>query len=233
MSPERLDDPTAVGHVAGEPIGSPLEQAHTAGKLGRRARRGNQPQARFAKRSRDKAPAKAEGGSARHGRRHVVGGHVEGDEPPVEFGSLDRPLEEILRRVAGGRAAQQRDDLLQRWARHRGIHPCVRTASTTRPSFGTPTRHRSHHDVRGGEESRVAPDRVEVAFLAGEVSKAVVDRDRLREVVDRRRNIAGERVVAGEIVEQEGLPGRGHQAAPQGRDRLVEPAEPLVAPAQS
>ena len=86
---------------------------------------------------------------------------------------------------------------------------------------------------RGRDEPGVGPDPVEVVFRAGQVPEPRVEGDRLRETVDRRGHVARQRVVARQVVEENGLSGKRRKAPLERVDRAGQVIEPFAAPAQA
>ena len=70
----------------------------------------------------------------------------------------------------------------------------------------------------------IGPDRIEIAFDGSQIAKPNIHGNRLRQVVNSRLNTASQRTVAGQILVQNRLLGRGYKALFKDGYRLIEPA---------
>ena len=120
VSPHRLDHAAAVGHVAAEALGRPLEQADGPGERRGGARRGDESEGGLTQRPRHDAATKSERRRAADRGGELARIDVAGDQPPVEARRGERPLEQILGGVAGSRRGQHGDHFLQGRAGHAG-----------------------------------------------------------------------------------------------------------------
>ena len=235
MGTEGFDNPPAIGHVAEQPPRLMLDEARGAGEPGGWRGVREQRHRPLLEGTCEEAAPEAHRVDTAEGPGKPFREDVERQKPPVEPGGGDRPLEQILRRVAGGRATEERDDVLEGRAGHalhenrssipranlpgqprapppgRGpSHPWPLSSSelpskrcfSKASAAATATRRSAPSLLQGavrkplegedggGDEAGVVADRIEVGLGFGQIPIALVECDRLGEMLHRRRRVA-------------------------------------------
>ena len=120
MTTQGRGEAPPLSHVPRQPLRCAFDQAGGTRKTGRGGERQERREGEGLEWAGKEAAAKAHRLHTGQRRREPLGLHVKRDKPPIQTSRGNGPLKEILGRVTGRRASQQRNNFLQGGTGHTG-----------------------------------------------------------------------------------------------------------------